>query len=67
MQKSLLTELGIKLGQPICLQNPNPIPDRKVLDDIVLDVLGLLQEERKEGYWAVAELVKNRLEKARSV
>lgn len=28
---------------------------------------GLTKEERKEVYWAVAELVKNRLEKARSV
>jgi len=41
--------------------------DRKGLDDIVFDILGLTQEERKEVYWAVCELVKNRLEKARSV
>ncbi|MGQ9609191.1 MAG: hypothetical protein ACUVWN_07810 [bacterium] len=43
------------------------MPDRKELDDIVFDALGLTQEERKEIYLAVAELVKNRLEKARSV
>jgi len=49
------------------MQEPNPLPDRKALDDIVFDALGLTEEERKEVYWAVAELVKNRLEKARSV
>ncbi len=35
--------------------------------DIIFDALGLTEEERKEVYWAVAELVKARLEKARSV
>ena len=49
------------------MQEPNSLPDRKVLDDIVFDALSLTEEERKEVYWAVAELVKNRLEKARSV
>ncbi|MFH1564042.1 MAG: hypothetical protein ABIF11_11610 [Nitrospirota bacterium] len=48
-------------------QKPNPLPDRKALDDIVFDVLGLMQAERDEVYWSVCELVKNRLEKARSV
>ncbi len=42
------------------------LPDRKALDDIVIDVVGLTEEERKEVYWTFAELVKNRLEKARS-
>ncbi len=36
-------------------------------NEIVFDALGLTEEERKELYWAVAELVKTRLEKARSV
>jgi len=43
------------------------LSDEKVLDEIFFDALGLTEEERKEVYWAVAELVKNRLEKARSV
>jgi len=43
------------------------LPDRKALDDIVFDILGLTEEERKEVYRAVGELVKNRLEKAKSV
>jgi hypothetical protein len=31
------------------------------------DILCLTESERNEVYWAVCELVKNRLEKARSV
>lgn len=45
----------------------NPLPDRKALDDIVFDALELTEDERKEVYWAVCELVKNRLEKAKSL
>ncbi len=61
------TELGFDPTKPIREQEPNPLPDRKALDDIVFDALGLTEEERKEVYWAVAELVKARLEKARSI
>lgn len=34
---------------------------------LVFDALGLTEEEREEVYWAVAELVKTRLEKPRNV
>ena len=64
---SIFKELGINPQQPIREQEPNPLPDRKELDDIVFDALGLTEEERKEVYWAVAELVKARLDKAKSV
>ncbi len=64
---SIFTELGFDPTKPIREQEPNPLPDRKALDDIVFDALGLTEQERKEVYWAVAELVKNRLDKARSV
>jgi len=64
---SIFKELGINPQQPLREQEPNPLPDRKELDDIVFDALGLTQEERKEVYWAVAELVKARLDKAKSV
>ncbi len=64
---SIFTELGFDPNKPIREQEPNPLPDRKALDDIIFDALGLTEEERKEVYWAVAELVKTRLEKARSV
>jgi hypothetical protein len=65
--KSIYEELGINPACPIREQKPNPLPDRKALDNIVFDVLGLTEDERNEVYWAVCELVKNRLEKARSV
>lgn len=52
---------------PIAEQEPNPLPDRKVLDDIVFDALGLTGEERKEVYRAVCQLVWERISKARSV
>jgi len=42
-------------------------PDRFELDAVVFDVLGLTEEERLEVYKAVAQLVKERLVKARSV
>jgi len=63
---SIFTELGFDPSKPIREQEPNPLPDRKALDDIVFDALGLTEEERKEVYWSVAELVKSRLDKARS-
>jgi hypothetical protein len=44
-----------------------PPMDRKCLDDIVFDELRLTQGERDAVYEAVIELVKQRLEKARSV
>lgn len=41
--------------------------DRRVLDNIIFDILGLTQGERDAVYEAVVELVRNRLEKARSI
>ncbi len=64
---SIFKELSLDSDLPIRSQQPDPLPDRKALDDIVFDALGLTEDERKEVYWAVAELVKNRLDKARSV
>lgn len=37
------------------------------IDDIIFDKLGLTEEERNEVYWATAELVQQRLQKAKSV
>lgn len=64
---SIFEEIGFNTNLPLREQEPNPLPDRKELDDIVFDALGLTEEERKEVYWAVAELVKARLDKAKSV
>jgi len=65
--QSIFTECGFDKEKPVREQEPNPLPDRKALDDIVFDALGLTAEERKEVYWAVCELVQNRLNKAKSV
>jgi hypothetical protein len=42
-------------------------PDRRALDEVVFDVLGLTAGEREAVYEAVVELVRARLEKAQSV
>ncbi len=65
--KSIFTELGFDPSIPIREQEPNPLLDRKALDDIIFDALGLTAAERKEVYYAVCELVQNRLNKAKSV
>ena len=64
---SIFTELGINPSRPIREQKPNPLPDRESLDDIVFNILNLTDDERNEVYWSVCKLVKNRLEKAKSV
>ena len=43
------------------------LPDRRALDEVVFEALGLTEEEQLAVYRAVVELVKNRLVKARSV
>ncbi|GAB6283201.1 MAG: hypothetical protein STSR0008_19580 [Ignavibacterium sp.] len=65
--KSVFIELGFDKTKPIRTQKPNPLPDRKALDDIIFDALGLSKAEREEVYYSVCELVQNRLNKARSV
>jgi len=64
---SIFGECGIDQDKPIREQEPYPLPDRAKLDNIIFDELGFTEEERKEVYWSVCELVKQRLEKARSV
>ena len=65
--KSIFEECGLDPSKPIREQETKPLPDRKELDDIIFDALGLTKDERKEVYWAVCELVKQRLDKARSL
>jgi len=43
------------------------MPDRRELDRIIFEALGLTEDDQLEVYLAVVELVKNRLVKARSV
>ena len=67
--QDVFTECGIDPQSkiPIAEQEPNPLPDRKALDDLVFDALDLTEEERKEVYRAVCRLVWERISKARSV
>ena len=55
---NIFTELSFDPTKPIREQEPEPLPDRKALDDVVFDAIGLTDDERKEVYWAVTELVK---------
>jgi len=64
---SIFAELNIDKHKNIRSQKLNPLPDRKALDDIIFDALGLSQAEREEVYYAVCELVQNRINKAKSV
>ena len=65
--RPIFEELGIDPDKPIREQEPKPLPDRAELDKIVFDELGLTEQERKEVYWSVCELVKQRIDKARSL
>ncbi len=64
---SVFEELGFNPSKPIREQDPKPLPDRGKLDKIIFDKLGLTEEETKEVYWSLAELVKERLDKASSL
>jgi hypothetical protein len=65
--KDIFEECGITAEKPIREQEPCPLPDRKKLDNAVFDFLGLDSQQRREIYWGLCELVKNRLEKAESL
>ncbi len=64
---SIFKEVGIDPSLPIRKQEPNPLPDRKDLDDIVFDEIGLTDGEKKEIYWNICELTKQRSDKANSL
>lgn len=79
--KSIFEELGFqKCTQRNCKHPDHPyeyvkpeevsfdriMPDRKELDKIIFEALGLTEKEQLEVYRAVLELVKNRLLKAKS-
>lgn len=64
---SIFEECGFDPLRPIREQEPKPLPDRAELDSIIFEELGLNEEERKEVYWSICELVHQRLEKARSL
>lgn len=72
--KTIFQELGLpKISKDYSNINPKNVsldeilPDRRELDKIVFEVLGLTEQEQLEVYKAVVELVRNRLVKAGSV
>ncbi|MHA1871073.1 MAG: Eco57I restriction-modification methylase domain-containing protein, partial [Promethearchaeota archaeon] len=65
--KSIFDELGFDPDLPIRDQDPKPLPDRAEIDTIIFNKLGLSEDERKDVYWTLAELVKKRLTKAKSL
>lgn len=64
---SVYEECGLNPQIPFREQEPKLLPGRADLDNIVFDEVGLTEYERKEVYWSVCELVKQRLDKANSL
>jgi len=64
---SIFDEININPKMSIRDQIPKPTQIRKNLDDIIFNFLEFTEEEKKEIYLAVCELVKNRLEKAKNI
>jgi hypothetical protein len=65
--ESLQSELGIDIAIPLDGQKLKIGQVRKRLDDLVFNAIGLSVSDQQAVYWSVCELVKNRLDKARSV
>jgi type I restriction-modification system DNA methylase subunit len=63
---SIFSELGTSSSELLSLDKVKP--DRRELDRIIMsEILGLTDEEQLEVYRAVVDLVKSRIEKAKSV
>lgn len=63
---SIFTELGVTSPDEVSLDKVKP--ERRELDKIIMgDILGLTEEEQLEVYRAVIDLVKSRIERAKSV
>jgi len=63
---SVFEEIGASSPEEVSLDKVKP--DRRELDKIIMeDILGLTEEEELEVYRAVVDLVKSRIEKAKSV
>ena len=64
--ESVFEEIGASSSDEVSLDKVKP--DRRKLDKIVMgEILGLSEEEQLEVYRAVIDLVKSRIEKAKSV
>ncbi|MFN4034355.1 MAG: hypothetical protein ACK4ME_12195 [Fimbriimonadales bacterium] len=72
--RSIFEELGLPKPNrdfsnidPEAVSLERVLPDRRALDAVVFEVLGLNEQEQLAVYRALVELVKSRLVKARSV
>jgi hypothetical protein len=63
--KSIFHELQVE-PESGSFMNAIPLPDRKALDDIVFQTLGLTDQEIKALYAGLLSLTANRLRKART-
>ncbi len=64
--ENIFKELGATNPEEVYLDRVKP--DRRALDKIIMgDILGLSEEEQLEVYKAVVDLVKSRIDKAKSV
>ncbi|MBP2144909.1 hypothetical protein J2129_000363 [Methanofollis sp. W23] len=63
--RSIFAECGFDPALPFRDQDPAPLPDRERLDGMIFEAFGLTGEERDEVYYAVCELVQQRLAKGR--
>jgi type I restriction-modification system DNA methylase subunit len=62
---SIFDEVGANYSKDVSLEKVKP--DRRELDKIIMgDILGLTEDEQLEVYRAVVDLVRSRIEKARS-
>jgi len=63
---TIFEEIGARTPEEVSLEKVRP--DRRKLDKIIMgEILGLSEEEQLEVYRAVIDLVKSRMERARSV
>lgn len=63
--EDIFKELGVESSEKVNFDKIRP--DRRALDQIIMDkILGLTEEEQLEVYKAVVDLVKSRLDKAKS-
>jgi hypothetical protein len=63
--RSIFQELGVDPESDSFMQ-ANPLPDRKALDEVVFQALGLTKQEIKTLYAGLLELTSNRLRKAKT-
>ena len=64
---SVFVECGIDITKPIDEQTPSPLADRWKLDKRIFAKIGLDDSEIKDVYRSLCQLVKNRLDKAKSL